>query len=120
MPIEIAPTVRRAVAIAALTLAGAPAAAQTLNDDVRCLMLGTAYANAAKDEGTRHVAALTASFYLGRLGDRMGDPAVVAAIRAQGKGIAAKDAQPIMQACAARAAAAQAKMAAALRAAQPR
>ena len=100
----------------ALSLAlPATAAAQTIGDDVRCMLLGNGYARLAKDENTRRAAAMTGAFFLGRLSGHLGDSALAAAIRAQGTGLPGKEAEPLMRACAVRAAAANTAMATALR-----
>lgn len=96
----------------ALTLP-VPVAAQTINDDVRCLLLSASFARVAKDENTRRGAAMTGAFYLGRVDGRISKPALAAAIRAQGKGLPAKEAAAAMQACAARATAAEQQVSAA-------
>lgn len=83
------------------------ATAQTVNDDVRCLLLSSGYARVAKDDTSRRAAMMTGAFYLGRLDGRVSKPALTAAIRAQGKGLPAKEAQTVMRTCAARAAAAE-------------
>jgi len=90
-----------------------PVAAQTVNDDVRCLLLSASYARVAKDENTRRGSAMTGAFYLGRINGRISQPALAAAIRAQGKGLPAKEAAATMQACAARATAAEQALSAA-------
>ena len=89
------------------------ATAQTVNDDVRCLLLSASFARVAKDENTRRGAAMTGAFYLGRVDGRISKPALAAAIRAQGKGLPAKEAAAAMQACAARATAAEQQVSAA-------
>ena len=95
-----------------------PAPAQTTSDDVRCLMVSSGYARLAKDENSRRASSMTGAFFLGRLSGRLSDNALAAAVRAQGGGLPSKDAEPIMRACAARAAAAEQKISAAARAAQ--
>jgi len=90
----------------------ATAQAQANGDDVRCLLLSIGYSSAAKEANSRQVAAMTGAFYLGRVSGRLSEPALAAAIRAQGKGLPAKQAEPAMRACAARAAAAQQQFAA--------
>ena len=88
----------------------ASALAQTTNDEVRCLLLSAGYSRLAKDDASRRSAAMTGAFFLGRLSGRLSKDAFAAAVRAQGKGLAAKQAEPIMRACAARAAAAEKQM----------
>ena len=95
-------------ALAAAIPASAPA--QTTNDDIRCLLLSAGYSRLAKDDNSRRAAAMTGAFFLGRLNGRLSENAFAAAIRAQGKGLPAKQAEPVMRACAARAAAAEKQM----------
>lgn len=102
-------------ALAILPCGALPVAAQTPSsgDDVRCLLLSVGYSRAAKDENSRKASAMTGAFYLGRVSGRMSGPALSAAIRAQGRGLPARQAEPAMRACAARAATAQQQLAAA-------
>jgi hypothetical protein len=54
----------------------APAPAQTVVDDVRCLRLSNAFAQGATEEPMRQASARTLLFYLGRL-DARADPQAV-------------------------------------------
>lgn len=87
--------------------------AQTVNEDVRCFLLSTGFARAAKAEDARRASAMTGAFYLGRLNGRISQPALAAAIRQHGRGMPAAQAAPIMRACAARAGAAERQIGAA-------
>jgi hypothetical protein len=89
----------------------AAAPAQTVNEDVRCLLVSTGFSRQTKDENVRRASAMAASFYLGRLNGRLAPPALTAAIRAQGKGLPARQAGEVMRACAMRAAAAEQQLA---------
>lgn len=100
---------------AILATTPASASAQTVDDDVRCLLLSASYARLAKDDKTRHASSMTGAFFLGRLRGRVSSAALGAAVRAQGKGLAAKEAQPAMRACAARAGEAEKQMSDAIR-----
>ena len=91
------------------------ASAQTVDDDVRCLLLSASYARLAKDDKTRHGSSMTGAFFLGRLSSRVSAAALGTATRAQGTGLATKDAQPVMRACAARAGEAEKQMSDAIR-----
>lgn len=86
------------------------AAAQSPDSDVRCMLISSGFARLAKDENSRRASAMTGAFYLGKISARLKGPALSAAIRAQGNGVPAKEAEPIMRACAARASAAQDQM----------
>lgn len=99
-------------------LSSVAADAQTTGDDIRCLLVSAGFARVAKDDNSRRVSAMTGAFYLGRLNGRMSEPALSAAIRAQGKGLPAQQAEPVMRACAARAAAAEQQMSAAAKQAE--
>jgi hypothetical protein len=93
-------------------------AARALDDDVQCMLVSSGYARLAKDENARRGSAMTAAFYLGRINGRFAEPALSAAIRAQGDGVPAKEAEPLMRACAARASAAQDQITAIVKQAQ--
>jgi hypothetical protein len=95
-----------------------PAGAQSVSDDVRCVLVSAGFARAAKDDNSRRVSALTGAFYLGRLNGRVSQPQLVAAIKGQGKGLSAKLAEPIMRACAARAQTAETALASAAKQAE--
>lgn len=84
--------------------------ARQIDDDIRCMLVSSGFSRMAKDENARRASAMTAAFYLGRINGRFEGAALSAAIRAQGSGVAAKEAGPIMRACATRAAAAQDQM----------
>jgi hypothetical protein len=76
-----------------------PAAAQTIADDVRCLVLSNAFANGAAEEAQKQAAARTLVFYLGRL-DAQAPQAVKSAM--QTVKIDEKTASADMNACSAR------------------
>lgn len=99
--------------VAAAVLLAPPAHTQSVNEDVRCLLLSTGFARAAKAENSRRASALTGAFYLGRLDGRIARPALVAAIRRHGSGMSTAQAAPIMRACAARAGVAEGQIEAA-------
>jgi hypothetical protein len=78
----------------------APAPAQTVADDVRCLLLSNAFAQGATEEAARQASARTLLFYLGRL-DARADPQAVKSAFQTGK-IDPKTASTDMGACAQR------------------
>lgn len=86
----------------ALAAIAAPAAAQTVNDDARCLLVSSAYARSAKDPKARQVAQATSAFYLGRVDGRYPAPALKTALAAQEKQLTVAGAPAAMNACAAR------------------
>ncbi|WP_375427149.1 hypothetical protein [uncultured Sphingomonas sp.] len=96
-----------------LAFMSVPVQAQSTDDDVRCFLLSTGFARAAKAENSRRASALTGAFYLGRLDGRIARPALIAAIRRYGSGMPTSQAAPIMRACAARAGVAEGQMEAA-------
>jgi len=108
------------LALATLMLSCAlPASAQTVPDDVRCLMLSNFFTKAATDDRAKQVARQTLIFYLGRLDGRATPQALTAAMRAQAPTIDPKAAGPAMNACAARLGKAQQAVQAASRAIVP-
>jgi hypothetical protein len=94
-----------------------PAPAST-DDDVRCLLLSASFAQAAKEDGPRRGAAMIGAFYLGRLSGRLSQAALATAVRAQGKGLPAAQAESLMRACGARAQAVEQAMTGGIRAVQ--
>lgn len=88
------------LAASLLLLAPAPsAAAQTLPQDVRCLMLSNMFAAIATDPAGRQAAAQSLIFYVARLEGR-GDARMIATVmRAQRATIVAQTASADMLAC---------------------
>lgn len=84
--------------------------AQSPDSDVRCMLISSGFSRLAKNEDSRRASAMTAAFYLGRISERIKGPSLSASIRAQGNGVPAKEAEPIMRACAARASTVQDQM----------
>ena len=79
------------------------ASAQDIAEDVRCVLLSSTFAKAAKDEAQRRVAAATGGFYLGRLEGKADTKALTDAVRSQmGTKMSPKDAGTLMTACAAK------------------
>ncbi|HEU4967992.1 hypothetical protein [Sphingomonas sp.] len=93
---------RIAFAAAALALTNAPAAAQTANDDVKCLLASNLFVKAEKDPGKHQVAVLSSYYYLGRVDARLSGTQLSAALKAQAPTINAENAGPTMTACAKR------------------
>lgn len=93
--------------VAASTLS-APALAQTAAGDVECFIVANAMVPQAKDAPSRSFAQTTAAFYLGRIVDL--PPAVAGpAVKRASRTISGPDSVAILQACAKRAQAANAK-----------
>lgn len=83
--------------------------AQTVTDEVRCVLLSNALASGAKNAQGRQVGASVGSYFMGRLDARQ--PAQVkAAIDAQKKSMPASAAATLMNACAARASRAETRL----------
>ncbi|WP_242137076.1 hypothetical protein [Sphingomonas sp. TREG-RG-20F-R18-01] len=94
--------------LAAVGLSGS-AHAQTVVDEVRCVLLSNALASKSTDAHGRQVGASVGSYFMGRLDSR--DPAQVkAAIAGQNRKIVAAQAASQMNACAARASRAEARL----------
>lgn len=79
-----------------------PVSAQSVPEDVRCLLLSNGFARGAKDERAKQVAAETLIFFVGRLDGRATSQVVTNAMRSQASSIDPKNAGPEMTACAAR------------------
>ena len=94
----------RTIGLAALTIlvVSAPAAAQTVAEDARCLLVSSTYARNAKDPKARSVAQAASAFFLGRVDGRYPPAALKAALVAELKTVSAASASSIMNACAAR------------------
>ena len=88
--------------------------AQSLNDDIDCLVLSNTFAQHGSSDNIRKTSALTSAFYLGRVDGRTTSDNLATALKAQ-HGFAQPAAGKAMQACAARADAANARMVAAAR-----
>ena len=77
-----------------------PLQAQTVDQDVKCLMVSNIFSQTEKDEGKRRVATTAALFYLGRVDARVAGPQLRAAMEAQAKTINPASAGPTMTECA--------------------
>ncbi len=88
----------------ALLIAGvvSPACAQTVPEDVRCMLLSNMFAKYASDEKVRNAAARSLVFYIGRLDGRADAQTIASAMRAQASSIDPKTSGPAMDACASR------------------
>ncbi|MFD1611980.1 hypothetical protein ACFSCW_09220 [Sphingomonas tabacisoli] len=89
-------------AAAALVLTGAPAMAQSADEDVKCLLASNLFTKAEKDPAKNRVAVLSAYYYLGRVDARMPGSQLAAAMKKQAATITRQTAGPIMTACAKR------------------
>lgn len=90
-----------AIAVSVLLLA-APGQAQTIDNDVRCLIISNAIGPQAKADASRTFAAMTAAFYLGRLSG-LQPTAIAASLRRTGKPMPGSEAVKLLQSCVIRA-----------------
>jgi hypothetical protein len=79
-----------------------PASAQTVGEDVRCILLGNAFTKVGSDDRQKGTAAQAVMFYAGRLDGRANEQTIIAEMRAQTATFDAKTAGAEMTACAAR------------------
>ncbi len=89
------------VALAAAGLA-APLAAQSVDDDVRCLLASNFFARTEKNPQQKQLAMASAAFYLGRLDARISNEQLNSAAMAQAKTMTAPSLGPVMTNCAKR------------------
>jgi hypothetical protein len=90
------------------TMAGS-AGAQTVSDEVRCVMLSNALASGSNNPRGRQIGASVGSYFMGRLDARQ--PAQVkAALAAQKRQVPSAQAATMMNACVARASRAEAQL----------
>ena len=94
--------------LASLAISGA-AGAQTVSDEVRCVMISNAMATGSNDPRGRQIAASVGAYFMGRLDARQ--PAQVkAAIAEQKRRVATSEVATAMSACVARASRAEAQL----------
>ncbi len=86
---------------AGLILVGAvsPAAAQSVPQDVRCLMISNLYAQASNDQRARQVALESLLFFTGRLDGRADARTITNTMRAQAATINPATSAPEMNTC---------------------
>ncbi|HMI18440.1 MAG TPA: hypothetical protein VK533_02735 [Sphingomonas sp.] len=89
---------------AALAAAGlaAPVAAQSVDDDVRCLLASNFFARTEKNAQQKQIAMASAAFYLGRLDARISNEQLNSAAMAQAKTMTKDSLGPTMNSCAKR------------------
>lgn len=88
------------VAIAAIAGMATPALAQSADNDVRCLLLSSAFSRMEKDPGRKQVAEVAAIYYFGRVDTRLSGLPLKNQILAQGKSLSGANAGQQMTACA--------------------
>lgn len=79
-----------------------PVMAQSVDDDVRCVLASNFFGHAAKDPQQQKIAQASAAFYLGRLDARISTQQLVSAEMTQAKTMTKDSLAPIMNACAKR------------------
>ena len=89
-----------AVTVLGVTLAAAPAIAQTAEKDVRCMILSEAFSKLEKDPAKRQVAAATGLYYFGRVDAQISGPALRSEFMAQKSVLQQKNAGQAMTDCA--------------------
>jgi hypothetical protein len=80
-------------------LLAAPGSAQSVDDDVRCLILGTAFQGSAKEPAAKQAAAAATLFYLGRVSARVPSGELKSRYLSQATRLKAESAGPMMNAC---------------------
>jgi hypothetical protein len=78
----------------------APLAAQSVDDDVRCLLASNFFRRAEKNPAQQQVAAASSAFYLGRLDARISTQQLKTALLTQAKAMTAASVGPTMNGCA--------------------
>lgn len=96
-----------------------PVSAQSIQSDVRCILLSGMFVKAAKDDRGKQLARATGAFYLGRINGRADARTITDALRGESKTITAKTAGSQMQVCAAKLAEAEKSLNAMGRTLQP-
>lgn len=90
----------RAIATIAAIAIATPALAQSADNDVKCLLLSSAFSRMEKDAGRKQVAEVAAIYYFGRVDTRLSGAALRNQIMAQGKTLSGVNAGQQMTACA--------------------
>jgi hypothetical protein len=85
-------------ALAAL-LFSSPGNAQSVDDDVRCLLLGTLFQSTAKEPAVKQAANAATQYYLGRVSARVPSGELKARFLAQATRLKPLSAGPMMNAC---------------------
>jgi hypothetical protein len=108
------------LAVVLLVLAPAsPSFAQTVPDDVRCLLLSNVFSQKAADDRQKAAATMNKLFFMGRLDGRATGAAITRAFQDQARTIKVATAGAEMTACAARVRHAEEALQAAAKAAAP-
>jgi len=96
------------VVVAAIGLP-ASASAQTVNDEIRCVMVSNALVAGSKNPRGRQIGASVGAYFMGRLDSRPPIQVKAALVR-QNRRLSGKEAEAIMNACAVRATKAEARL----------
>jgi len=98
-----------ALAVAGSTTMSGVASAQTVSDEVRCVMLSNALAGGSSNPRGRQIGASVGAYFMGRL-DARSPAQVKAALAAQKRQVPSAQATSIMNACVTRASRAEAQL----------
>ncbi|PZU09600.1 hypothetical protein [Sphingomonas sp.] len=88
-----------AASLALAMLGAAPAMAQDVGADVRCLLVSNAFAATEKDQAKKQFAIEASHFFFGRVDVRVTQPQLKAQIVAVSKTLRPQDMAPTMNAC---------------------
>jgi hypothetical protein len=86
------------VLVSALLL-GIPGSAQSVDEDVRCLSLGTAFQGSAKEAAAKQAASAATLYFLGRVSARVPPGELKNRYLVQATGLKAESAGPMMNVC---------------------
>lgn len=90
------------VALCAIGAITAPASAQDVGSDVRCILVSNVFARIETDATRKQLAQASAMYFTGRVTGRLSAPQIKAQILAQSKSVDKNTGGPIMTACAKR------------------
>ncbi|GAC1410202.1 MAG: hypothetical protein NVSMB6_10560 [Burkholderiaceae bacterium] len=113
-------TAKRHIVALLLALYAMPVQAQTMNEDVRCLVLSNLYSKGAANDQARGAAVQAKAFFLGRLDGRTDTRTLGEALRHETAVLNPKASGPLMTACAGRVARAERSLQAVGRAMAPK
>jgi hypothetical protein len=80
-------------------LSASPASAQSVDDDMRCLVLGTVFQGGAKEPTAKQAASAAALYFLGRVSARVPPGQLKRRYLAQATRLNTQTAGPMMNAC---------------------
>ena len=95
-------TIISSVALCAIGAIAAPASAQDVGTDVRCILVSNVFARIETDATRKQLAQASAMYFTGRVTARLSAPQIKAQFLAQSKAVDKYNGGPIMTACAKR------------------